>query len=383
MAGKAILFVDHATALGGAERSLMLLLQRLGQFGWRPHLACPPGALAEAAGELSVPVHLTQLPRLRRSPRFVTDLWRSARTLAHLCRELDAAALYSNTVRATIYCALAARLARRPFIWHMRDFWLSESRPASPWLDAGAKRLLLASARGVIVNSQAVAAHLPESGKVRVVLNGIAVDQFVRAGDDGGAFRARYNLPVEAPLVGTVGRLRPWKGQERFLRVARQVIDARPETRFVIAGGEPFGAGDNFAATLQAMAARLGLQNHVVFTGQLGDVRPVLAALDLFVHAGDPEPFGLVNVEAMAMGVPVVAFAHGALPEIINQGESGALVAPGDEAAMARTIAVLLNDSARLQEMGANARERAAGYFSIERTVREVHDALHLFLRGA
>ncbi len=111
---KRILFVDHATALGGAERSLLMLLERLDQHGWQPHLACGPQDLAAVARERGVPVHPIDLPRLRRSARFFVDWMQGARALAELSGEIGALALYSNTVRATFYCAPAAKLARRP-----------------------------------------------------------------------------------------------------------------------------------------------------------------------------------------------------------------------------------------------------------------------------
>ena len=105
-----------------------------------------------------------------------------------------------------------------------------------------------------------------------------------------------------------------------------------------------------------------------------------MTALDIFVHAGDPEPFGLVNVEAMAMGLPVVAFAHGALPEIVEEGVTGRLLPPGDEDAMARAITELLDDPVVRSRMGSAGQARALRHFSIERTVAEIDAVLQGFL---
>ncbi|MCB9134156.1 MAG: glycosyltransferase family 4 protein [Anaerolineales bacterium] len=381
MALAPLLFLDHATAMGGAEGSLLLLLQHLS----RPHaLACPPGPLAEKAQGLGISVHLTELPRLRRSPRFVLDWARGANEIAQLARGTGARALYGNTVRAALYAAPAARLARVPFIWHMRDFWLSESRPRALWADTFGKRMLIRAARRVITNSHAVAAELPASAKISVVHNGIEVARFDPA-MDGGAFRAQYGIPGDAPVAGVVGRLRPWKGQDRFVRAmahgAARVAENLPEARFLIVGGEIFGVQDAFERDLHALVEALGLTTRVIFTGQLADVRPALAAMEVFVHPGEPEPFGLVNIEAMAMGKPVVAFGHGALPEIVVDGETGVLVPPGDEEALAEAVLGLLRDPARVRQMGAAGRARVEAHFTVQQTVAGVERILDEVLR--
>ncbi len=374
MSRLSILFVDHATALGGAERSLLLLLKYLSP-GYQPHMVCPPGRLAADARALGVPAHLLPLPRLRRSLRSPFHLFAGAARIARVARGVGARVLVANTVRAAFYTSLAARLARRPFVWHMRDFWLSESRPRRLWFDTWGKRLLCAAAARVIANSRATAAHLPCSSKIAVVYNGIEVEAFDPAMSATG-FRQQYNLPPDAAIVGTVGRLRPWKGQDRFLRAMARVAQAHPNARFLIVGGTPFQVEDNYPAHLRDLAADLGIADRTVFTGHLEDVRPALAAIDVFVHAGDPEPFGLVVVEAMAMAKPVVAFAHGALPEIVVDGETGLLAPPGDEGALAASVLRLLTHQDEARAMGQRGRARVKAHFTVGKTVRAFEQVL-------
>jgi len=279
--------------------------------------------------------------------------------------------LVANTVRAAFYGALAARLARVPFVWHMRDFWLSETRPRCLCADRLGKQLLCIAAARVIANSHATAAHLPCRDRVTVVHNGIEVERYDPV-MSGAPFRRRYGIPPDVPLVGTVGRLRPWKGQDRFLRVLTQVRKAVPEVWGVVVGGAPFGVQDDYPQRLRRLTADLELGDRVVFTGHLDDVRPPLAAMDVFVHPGDPEPFGLVNVEAMAMGKPVVAFAHGALVEVVVNGETGLLVEPGDEAALAHAVTALLRSPHRRTALGRAGRQRVEQRFDVRRTVKEI-----------
>jgi L-malate glycosyltransferase len=112
-------------------------------------------------------------------------------------------------------------------------------------------------------------------------------------------------------------------------------------------------------------------------TGQLKDSVGALAALDLFIQPGDPEAFGLVNVEAMAMAKPVIAFNHGALPETVINGETGLLVDAGDEAAMAAAAVDLFRNSSLRVRMGQAGQARARTCFTIERVVAQVTEVIY------
>ncbi len=339
---------------------------------WQPHLIAPPGLLAEEATGAGIPVHVQALPRLRGSSRSLLDLWQRAIRISRIAREIGAAMIHSNTVRATAYASLASRLASVPLVWHMRDFWLSETEPAAKWADRLGKSIFCGMASRVVANSRAVAERLPCSAKASVLHNGIDLSHFDLAHsteDYRAAICREAGFPHDAPIVGMIGRTRPWKGQDTFLQMAGKLSTAVPDCRFLIVGGDPFGVQDDYEARLLELRSQSGLADRVRWTGQLADVRPPLAAMDLFVHPGAPEPFGLVNIEAMAMGKPVVAFAHGALPEIVLHEETGLLVAPGDTTALAASVSCLLRDPIRSRKMGQAGRQRVNGRFRIERTV--------------
>lgn len=371
MVAAPILFVDHAPALGGAEHSLLMLLRDLDRTRFTPHLACPPGGLIEAAQTDDIPAYSLDLPRLRRSASAPFVWLNTAREIASHARKIQACAIISNTVRATFYTALAAKLVRIPFVWYMRDFSLGEGQPRYPWMDTLLKRILCASATVIIANSHATAASLPCPTKTTVIHNGIEIARFDPM-LDGASFRREHNIPASVPVVGTMGRLRPWKGQDRLVRAMAYVRKQVSDAHTLIIGGSPFGEVDDYVARLHRLAQNMGLP--VTFTGQLSDPRSALAACDIFVHPGDPEPFGLVNIEAMAMSKPVIAFAHGALPEIVVAGETGILVAPGNETALSEAIISLLDDPDMCKRLGKAGRNRALEQFSIEEVVNQVSD---------
>ena len=362
-----VLFIDHAKAIGGAEKSLLMLLDGL-DGRWSLHLACCPGELSRQAERRGIPLHLVEMPSLRRLP-----LLTALRTIYILARGIEADLIYANTARGALYAAPARLLSGRPFIWHMRDFSFTE---AGTWMDRPLKWLLSRCASVVVANSAATASKLPDIAHARVIHNGIDLKTL---DPTLSAFEARYRLglPAEARVVGMLGRLRPWKGQERFIRIASKVLHESPETYFVVAGGDPFGVNDGYATKLRCLAEELGMANRLTFTGQLQKVADVLIAMDLFVHPGEPEPFGLVNLEAMAMGKPVVAFAHGALPEIVEHNVTGVLVPPCDEDACVAAITRLLRAPARMTALGAAARVRVEQFFHISRTVSAVDELLH------
>jgi glycosyltransferase involved in cell wall biosynthesis len=363
-----ILFLDHAPALGGAERSLLLLIQHLDPQRWSPNLGCAPGGLAASAQAMAIPTHILNLPRLRRSPRFLADWMVRARDIARLAVKIEAQLLIANTVRSAFYCVRASGLTSIPFVWHMRDFWLSETRPRWIFADALGKKILSQLASLVIANSAATARHLPHSGKLQVVPNGIQVEKFNPSPDAAREFRNRFNISPDSRLVGMAGRMRPWKGQERFLHMARQVLNAAPDTHFILVGGDPFNTDPQYERDLIRLARNLSIGDRVTFTGHLDDIRPALAAMHIFVHPGDPEPFGLVNLEAMASGKPVIAFDHGALPEIVLQGQTGVLVPPKDPAHLAHAVIDLLKDPDQCSELGQRGRQRACSHFRIQDT---------------
>jgi len=365
-----LLFVDQAIGLGGAQHSLLMLLRHLEPCRWQIHLACAPGSLADVSEAAGIRVHRIAFPRLRRSPTAVIDLTRQSLRIARLAKNIHASCIIANTTRTSFYAGLSSCVASLPFLWYRRDFWLGETHPRVPLADSLGKALLCITATRIIVNSYATARHLPCSKKISVIHNGIELDHF-RPEPCLKQFHLKHASSDRNPVIGTVGRLLPWKGQARFLRVLARVTDVMPKVQGIVVGGTPFGGDNAYFKKLQLLTEELGLKDNITFTGQLEDPRPAVAAMDIFVHPGDPEPFGLVNIEAMAMQKPVVAFAHGALPEIVVDGKTGLLVSPEDEAAMASALVYLLGNPDKCREMGLQGRQRVQQEFSIEKTAAE------------
>ncbi len=365
------LFVDHAPALGGAEHSLLLLFDCLDRNQVTPLLACVPGPLQERAEALGVPCRPMAMPKVRGHLLGPWRLLRGAVALARLARREGVDLLCANTVRASLYAALAARLARLPLVWYVRDI-----------LTPGLYTRTMSRCAAAVVSVSRAAAE-PLGVEAVIVPNGVLADAFAADGVRALQMRARWGVPADAPLVGMVGRMRPWKGQEHFLRAMALVAEQQPDAWFVLVGGAIFEEREPYLPSLRHLAETLALGDRAVFGGQVEDVATAYAAMDVVVHCSvEPEPFGRVVIEAMAASRPVVAYNWGGPHEIIVPGETGLLVPPGDIACLGEAVLSLLRDPARRRAMGAAGRARAAALYDARVTARKVQDLLVKMGRG-
>jgi glycosyltransferase involved in cell wall biosynthesis len=172
-------------------------------------------------------------------------------------------------------------------------------------------------------------------------------------------------LPHHAPIVGNVAALVPHKGQRHLVDAAALVLTQVPDARFVIAGeGE-------LRPALERQIKDKHLEKHVFLVGFRPDILSVHKAFDIFVMSSVTEGLGTSLLDAMACGKPIVATTAGGMPEVVAGGETGLLVPPRDDEALAAAIVRLLTDPALRARMGAAAEQRVRELFSAERMVQE------------
>lgn len=214
------------------------------------------------------------------------------------------------------------------------------------------------------------------------IYDGIELDKLDIAAD-GGAFRHRHGLPADAFVVGLVGLLIPWKGQQLFLDSIRLLASELPDARFAIVGGTP-DEFRYFEAQLREMAGEPPLAGRVVFTGHVSDMAAVYNGLSVALSAStSPEPLGTMIIEAMTMARPIVAPNHGGAVEMIEDGRTGVLFEPGDANDLARKIARLYHDPALCAALGKAARAQALEVFAIDAHVRQVEDVYQRVLQAS
>jgi len=178
----------------------------------------------------------------------------------------------------------------------------------------------------------------------------------------------------DAVVVGVVGRLQRWKRVELAVQALPGILNHVPGARLRVIGGTSPGLDDDYPAEIEAEARRLGVAHALQMTGHVDDAAAAIRGLDVLVHPAHDEPFGLVLVEAMAAGVPVVAAREGGPLEIVRPGVDGLLIDVTDPAVMAGAVVGLVRDPALRSAMGAAGRARALDAFSSRRLAAEAWD---------
>ncbi len=355
-----ILYVNHQVEFGGAERSLLELMEGLDRQRFQPILACShEGPLSLAAKALDVQVCFVPM-LFQGKVQKLMGLIRAARLLKRLIKDLRIQLVHTNSMIAGYCGSMAARRAKVPCVWHARD--MEYPAPA---------RRLCRLAQCVIANSQATAQNLgllDNAVDCRIIYNGVA-DRFFQQADSRDEVRHELHLAANENLVGIFSRLDPWKGHKMFMDAAKQILSKKPDTSFVVVGGQLFPDAEqrhgNYPAELQNYARELGIYGRVHFLGPREDVPRLMASMDVVVHPSqEPEPFGRSIIEAQAVGTPVVASDLGGIPEIIEDESNGLLFPSFNTSDLASQVLRLLEDPQLAQILGQAGKMNAQDRFS-------------------
>ncbi|MBI5287630.1 MAG: glycosyltransferase family 4 protein [Chloroflexi bacterium] len=375
-----VVFVQPTSEVGGSDIALYRLVTALDSRRLEPVVVLPrEGPLTGRLRQAGVRVVILPMAQLRstRNPivhlKYLVGFLPSMTRLAFVIRRERAQVVHSNSLY-TLHGAWAAWFARVPHVWHIREI------PDAP---APVRFLLLAMARRlssrIVAMTGAVAAMFDRGGHPRdksllIVPDGIDLARFNPA-QTGERIRRELSIRSDAPVAGFVARLDPWKGAEIFIRAAAEVSRRRPDAHYIVCGGRLPGY-ESYADGLRQLAADLHLDGRMHFTEwayTVDDIPEVMAAIDVLVHTSiRPEPFGLVLIEAMAAGKPVVAADDGGVPEIVVDGETGLLAPPGDWRAVAGAVARLFDDRASARAFGAAGRSRAERLFGLDVYARRI-----------
>jgi glycosyltransferase involved in cell wall biosynthesis len=291
-----------------------------------------------------------------------------ARALARALRRFQPDLVHTHLYYGNVMGRIAARLAggapvvttlhNPDYTFEARGTLLFRGRKLLDRLTGARNAALVAVSRAVAEDFRR---HMGWEN-IRVVPNGVDLLSFAPVRDASAA----GEWPSPGLRLLSVGRLHPQKGHRVLLDAIARARGAGASLSLLVAGE---GAE---RAALEAQAAALGLQGQVRFAGRR-EVRPLLAAADVFVFPSLYEAAGIAMIEAMACALPVVASRAGGIPEVVEDGVSGILVAPGDADALARALAALAGDPERRRRLAAAARTRAEA-FDVNATVRALED---------
>ena len=315
---------------GGAELALGHLLSHASDLGVEWHLIFfEDGPMVRHARELGFDAQVIRAGRLRQPWR----MWRCIRQIAAVARAVRADAIFSWMGKAQLYGGPAALLAGVPALWFQHG--IPSQRGA---IDALATLLPAALVLTCSRTAAEAQQRLWPLRVTRVVYPAVDLDQFDSAKLPAPTeLRRELGLPNDGPLIGIVGRLQRWKGFHVLVEAMPRILRSHPAAQCVLVGGE-HALEPDYKRFLEDRITSLGLQERIHLVGQQQNVAEWTTAMDVFVHASDREPFGMVVVEAMALGKPVVASADAGPTEVITPGVDGLLSPYGDCEALAGAV---------------------------------------------
>jgi glycosyltransferase involved in cell wall biosynthesis len=360
-----ILHVDPEMRFGGGERQVLGLLRCLARAGHENLLAAPAGSMLAAS---LVPADAALQPLAVRND---LDLGAALR-LWRLVERTRPDIVHFHTARAHALAFWLPRLSSRAIATRRMDYPLRRS-----W-----RTRLLYNRRvaAVVAISEEVRRRLLEAGvvpeRVRVIPSGVEAPAALP--DERVREAARRCLAAgAATVVATVASLERRKGIDVLLEALAILRRAGTEAVCLVCGD-----GTERLA-LQRRAEELGLERAVRFLGHRADVSEVLAAADVFALPSRHEGLGVAVLEAMAVGLPVVASSVGGIPEAVVDGVTGVLVPPEDPLLLAAALARCLEDPEAAREMGRRGRERVLERYSMEASARAYEVLYGQVLRGA
>jgi L-malate glycosyltransferase len=318
------------------------------------------GRLVEETRQAGVEVKVLPESRL--------GFWRLASEAAAFLRGRGVGVLHSHRYKENILGALVARRCRIPFVVRTQHGDPEPFRGLKNWkhglvrgLDALVERF--ATDRVVLVSSNSYYGRLRRANtrKLVVIRNGIDLER-VHSSLDTVEAKRKLGIPGNCRLLGTAGRLEPVKRLDIFLEAAKLMATRLPQARFALVGS---GSEEG---NLHALASAAGLADRVLFLGHRDDIYDVLRAFDIMILCSDNEGMPMTLLEALYLGVPVVARAVGGVPEVVEDGRTGTLVHSAEPSELAEACLNMIFHEARREVCARGGVRLVSEAFSIEQT---------------
>jgi glycosyltransferase involved in cell wall biosynthesis len=377
-----VLIVDSTNTFGGAFEIALTLSNSINQndlIKLSFVSSQPPEVLESRVPEGISWYHLPRASwerpregRLRKWIDVSSGLVRSevppALRLTALCRRLRGSLIQlNNSLNSQLFGALASRMAGARCVCSHRDYGYPSR------IVRGIERLV----HRHIACSKPIKDHLLRLGvpeeKISLVYDPVDTEIFSPEVEPAD-LQALFGIPYGRKVFAIFGRLVPWKGHEVFFKAARIVLEALPDAHAMIVG-DVSGGEEAYGVRLRELARDLGISSRTTFTGYRADIPQLMRASDVLVHASlVPEPFGMVVLEGMACGRPIVAMDEGGPAELIERDVHGILVRPNDPGAIARAVTTLLVQADVASALGREARATCVERFSAPTIAKHYFD---------
>lgn len=375
---KNILFIHQSAELYGSDKTLLLLLKHLDKTKFNPVVIIPfEGPLKTELEKENIKVVIAPVLKLYRkmfSPKNIIKFFREIKssfsTLNILHKEHQFEIIYSNTL-AVLLGIFYAQKTKIKHIWHVHEII------ESPKIFTKAFNFLLAlnSNTKIIYNSVATGNFWDINDKIKfksqVIWNGLELPNYYLSQVEVNKTKKElFQANSNDLVIGLIGRISRWKGQQVLLRAFHIVNKTHKNIKLVYVGSPPLNQ-EGFLENLYQEINNLSLNNFVKVVPFQNDINLVWQSIDIaVVPSTEPEPFGLVAVEAMLAKKPVIGSNHGGLTEIIINDETGFLVEPNNVEALSEAICKLIDNSELRKSFGKKGYQRSIKEFSVDKYVQ-------------
>jgi len=353
-----ILHIIGGGEIGGAEQHVLTLLNGIDRTRFTPYLVClTHGPFAPLARDTNIPTRTIPM-------HFPLDL-SPLPSIIRWARQKGINLVHTHGSRANLLGRLGARWLDVPSLTTIHSSLAHDY--LSPWsacIALGLDRLTLPLTSGIITVSEYLAKEVALRGgrNLEIIYNGQAPISFADPSSSRHQFRLQWGIPADALIFGTIGRLHPTKGQTYLIKAATQLRLKFPNIHLLLIGDGPHRRDLEFELKQSTIPH--------TFTGDLPQAYKALPAMDLFVLPSVSEGMGLVLLEAMQAGVPIVASAVGGIPEVVRAGIDGLLVPSGDVAGFCDACSRIIDNPALAKSLVLSGQSRWSK-FSIESMVSE------------
>jgi glycosyltransferase involved in cell wall biosynthesis len=359
-----LVFVQYSSMFGGSTISGCLVTEAMRERGWDVTVVYGfDGPFVETSRALGCQTRVLPHKSWLRTPRLLSfakhylQEMRAARGFLDLYKEVQPDVIYINT----LVSAAAARAAKQygaPLIWHIRELYSDVGGemfvPAGFFGRQFVSRFVRRHACLKIAISRSVAENILGSidgPELEIVSNAVRDDYFTNTLSVEDA-RTQLGLPMDVPVVGVPGTLRPMKGHAFLLASAMAIRSRIPNVHIIISGT----GQEAYQQELRHLVQQNGLEETVQFLGNIEDMRVFYKACTVACIPSVAEPFGRTVIEAFASRVPVVGSAVGGIKETIQHKENGLLVPYGDTAQLVEALVKVVEDPAFARKIVARAR---------------------------
>lgn len=380
-----IVFLHSSSELYGSDRSLLNLVKNLDKDKFNITVILPEdGPLVDKINSFdNVEVIINELAVLRRKnlslsgiSKYFIELMRSIKFINNLIKEKSIDIVYTNT--SVIFVGgISAKICKVKSVWHIREIIKSKYERFI------VSKIVNIFSDYIIANSKATAEAISKNkDKVKVVYNAIDIEKNSGLEDIDEVYKEVAATIVKSNnkiKIGMAGRINRWKGQKLFVDMAKLVSEENDNVEFLIAG-DVYKGEDYILDDLKGYILESGVKDKIGLLGQVDNMSNFYKKLDIFVLPSiQPEPFGLVVIEAMNNKLPVVATNHGGPVEIIDNNIDGFLVDYKDAREMAQVVNKLIKDKELRSYIAANAEKKVKEKFNISRYVDEISYILEEF----